>query len=446
MIALLSFIAVIVLVVSVHEYGHYLAARWFKVRVLRFSVGFGKPLLSRQDAHGTVWTLAPILLGGYVRLLDRDSARELNLPAAEGMEARPPWQRIVIYAAGPLANLLLSLGITLLLLAGGQQGLRPLVDEVRTPSAAASAGLRAGEEITHINGDPTPLWQQVESAFTDGILRDTPLTVHTASGGVYPLPVSADHLPALEAHGSGALALGILPSLRHIKLTLATVMAESPAARGGLRSGDVLVMMDDTVLEHWHDAVSVIEQNAARAISVIVWREDAALTLTVTPAESLQGGRTHGYLGVAPVVDREALRAQLVTVTYSPVQWVAAAVAQTGADITRALTFLKLLFSARISNEHISGPVGIAVQSGEAASLGAGVWLRFVTLISTSLGILNLLPLPLLDGGQIILNMIEWARRRELAEHTLRLWNICGALTIFTLMAFVILNDLVRLL
>ena len=443
---LLSFFAVIALVVFVHEYGHFLAARLCKVRVLKFSIGFGKPLCYWQDKRGTIWVLAPILLGGYVRLLDKDAFRQLKLPpkwAEEAVEKSTHLQRIFIYAAGPLANFVLSLGITLALLAGGQQGLRPLVDGVRENSAAAAAGLVQGDEITRINGEEIALWQHVETALVDGILSEAPITIHTQNGGEHTL--HGDHLAALEAHGSSSQALGITPYLRHLKLTIASVVEDSPADRAGLRASDALVMMNDTVLDHWHDAMAAIENSSGSPLTVVVWRSGAPLTMTVIPDSVRQGGRTYGQIGVWPMVEPEALRDMVVTQRYTIPQWIGASVKQTGGDIARVVIFLRLLFSARVSKDQVSGPVGIARQSGMAARLGPEVWLRFVSLISISLGIINLLPIPMLDGGQIVLNVIEWARRRELAGIALRLWNTCGALIILSLMSFAIINDFLQL-
>lgn len=441
----LSFLAVILIVVSVHEYGHYVAARCLGVRVLRFSVGFGKPLFMRRDSHGTEWAIAPILLGGYVRMLDADALHGTNLPREESIEAQSHWRRIVIYAAGPFANLLLSFVIILLLLTGGEQGLRPLVDSVRAQSPAANAGMAAGQEITRINGEEIVLWRQADIAMVDAVLEGGEVAVEMDNGSRYVIPAGEAQFADMLEHGGAAAALGVYPFQRYIKLTVSTVQPESPAAQAGIRPGDALVQMDGVLLEHWRDAVAVIERSAGRSVPIIVWRDRAALTLTATPQQVKSERREKGYLGVSPQVDAALVQPLLTTLAYSPLQLPAKAVQRTFADVQRTFSFLGLVFSAHVPREQISGPIGIAVQSGEAATLGIAVWLRFITLISTSLGILNLLPLPLLDGGQIVLNVIQWACRRDFADSVLRVWQGFGAAVILLLMVFVIINDILQL-
>lgn len=444
MLALISFLGIIVVVVAVHEYGHYLAARSFGVLVLRFSVGLGKPIWRRRDRRGTEWVLAPFPLGGYVQMLDAETAERHNLPREMTMEARHPLERIVIYAAGPVANIVLAFVLSVALLAGGEQGLRPLVDRVAPDSPAARVGMVAGEEIVAVNGDEVRLWRQVRIAIADAVLGEEPVVFATRAGRTYTIPAEALSLDDVAA-GRELDAIGMSPFMDYVSLRLAIVVPDGPAAAAGMRVGDEIVQLGDQVMEDWYQAADLIAANPNVAMSAVVWRETAAVAMTVRLDGVRRGGREVGYLGVAPVIDREALVRERVSVSYSAPQVVAAAASRTAGDVARAVGFLWLMVSGEASGTHVAGPVQIAATSGEAAALGFGAWLRFLTLISTSLGILNLLPLPLLDGGQIVLNVIELLRKRGLNARWQRLWNMTGVFLLLTLMLFVIINDIVRL-
>ena len=445
MLAIISFILIILIIVSVHEYGHYVAARYFGVRVLRFSVGFGKPLLLRRDRHGTEWVLAPVPLGGYVRMLDAESAAQHNYPPEEAIEAKSHWQRIIIYAAGPFANIVLSFVLLLVILSNGEQGLRPLVENVRATSPAATAGISGGDEIAAINDTTINTWRQVEVALADNLVAGGDIQVAMVDGAVYEIAAVPEALAEIETLGSPAAVLGLVQQQNYIKLQIATVQPDSPAAAAGVRVGDTLIMLNGIFVERWDEAVQIIAAHPQQPIPVVVWRDNSALTVTVTPSEVKRGRRKVGYMGISPTIDRAALAPLLVTVSYSPPELVVAAVKNTGQDIARAVSFVRLLISGGASRTQVSGPVGIATQSADAAMLGFGVWLRFVTLISTSLGILNLLPLPLLDGGQILLSVLQCVSRRKFSDKTLRLWHISGAAILLALMTFIIINDIVQL-
>lgn len=445
MLVVISFLLVILIVVSVHEYGHYLAARCFGVRVLRFSVGFGRPLLRRRDRRGTEWVIAPIPLGGYVNLLDADTAARCGYPAMETMEAKRHWQRIVIYAAGPLANILLALLIAVALLAGGERGLAPLVDHVRPGSPAAAAGVAAGSELAAINGADIRIWRHAERALADAIIGGEDIRLATRAGAQHRIATAALSLADIEQQrGSAAAALGLHPYERHVKLELATVLPDSAAAAAGLQAGDTLVAMDGKVLERWREAVDIISRHPGQPLQLVVWRESQALTVTVTPGQRTHLRQVSGYLGVAPVIARDELLPLVATVSHAPPALAAAALRQTADDVARIASFIRLLLSGELSRRQLHGPIGIAVQSGEAAALGLPVWLRFVALISVNLGAINLLPLPLLDGGQIVLSVVQWLNRRQISERFLQGWNILGVALILTLTAFVILNDIIQ--
>lgn len=465
MLTLLSFIAVIIIVVSVHEGGHYLAARAFGVRVLRFSVGFGKPLWLRKDKHGTEWVLAPIPLGGYVRMLDKDAGAQPAYPKHEYLESLPQGKRIVIYAAGPFANFVLSLLVLMVFLLSPERGVSPIVGEVYAESAAADAGMVEGEVLLSINDEPTPVWRHVELAMVDALLTEAEITIATENDKEYILLPSEDALGAIERGERAAGAVGLAGYTDYVKPIVASVLAGSAADAGGLQKGDRFVAINDEVHERWLPFLQAITARPNEAVTLIMWREEStanesaanlsttdaagagfAYTTIVTLDAATRGNETIGRLGVAPVWDEDDVARIVVTVNRTFSRWLRDSFYQTYADIARTLSFLKLLIVGRMSAEQLSGPIGIAVYSGEAAERGINTWLRFLALISTSLGILNLLPLPLLDGGHIVISVVQIASRRQLPDWFLRRWDMAGVGFLLVLTAWVIFNDITRLL
>ena len=264
MLTLLSFIAVILIVVGVHELGHYYAARACGVRVLLFSIGFGKPFWAHRDKNDTVWALAPIPLGGYVQMFDADSPPRFNkYPDSERLSSCPHWKRIFIFAAGPLANFLLAFLVLLVVLLAPERGAAPIIGEVRAGSPAAVAGVQPGETITQINGVQTPLWKHAQLAMVDALLGGDTATIATDNNRSYVLAVGDVDVDGIA--DNGALAeVGIEEYTGYIKAEVLTVQADSPAAAGGLRAGDAFVAVNDTLHDRWMPLLQTIRASPAR--------------------------------------------------------------------------------------------------------------------------------------------------------------------------------------
>lgn len=445
MTELLLFLVVVVVVVSVHEMGHYLAARSCGVRVLRFAVGFGKPLLSRFDRRGTEWCLCPIPLGGYVRMVvDPAEAAERGLPARESLEGVSLPKRAWIIFAGPLANFLLALLLLFLVALAGETGLRARVAEVPAGSLAAAAGMAPGDEIVALDGRPVLLWSTVFGELLPAVgVRDVAVRVR-GGGGARELTLALAALPPAALDDPELPErLGMVPDLSFVTLELATVVDGSPAQAAGLEAGDYVIAANGEVVYAWRDFVTAIRANAGVEMTVIYERGGGEGVALVTPEAAVgDDGSTFGRLGVIPAIDEERRAALLATERAGPVDAAAQAGRRTWVFIATTGRFFRWLVGGEISAANLAGPVGIARTATAAADRGLTVFLLFMAQISVSLGVLNLLPIPILDGGHLLRYALEGLLRRPLPARIVNLATIAGAALLAALMVFVIYNDL----
>ena len=440
MLALIGFLLTIIIVVTVHEFGHYLAARFFRLRILRFSVGFGKPIWTHTDKRGTEWVLAPIPLGGYVRMLEQEEASISGLPFAQTLESRPPWQRFVVFGAGPLANFILAALLYTGMSMVGEQQVRPVVGDVRPDSPAALAGFAKGDEIALVNNRSVESWREVWARFVDSVAEEQAVLVRTITGAERVIP--AGNL-SLDDMAEGLYkGVGVSRDFSYLTSAIKRVVPGAPADRAGVAAGDVVVMANDVLVEDFEDLLTQVVNSPNSPLTLVLWRDGEDLK-TVAQLDGRENGR--GFLGVEPEVDSEKYDAIVSIVRRGPVEALLLAVVRVWEEIARVFKFLWLLVTLQLSAEHLSGPVGIANQAGAAAELGALSFLRFLAFISVNLGAINLAPLPLLDGGQMVLCVIQSIRRRPLPDR-IRAWlERFGVALIVGLMTFVIINDILKL-
>ncbi|MDM5148032.1 RIP metalloprotease RseP [Candidatus Persebacteraceae bacterium Df01] len=444
MTTLLAFAAMIMLVVAVHEWGHYLAARYFGVRVLRFSVGFGSPLLKKTDTNGTEWVLAPIPLGGYVRLLDKHTAESMpDANTQQTMEAQSNWARFVIYAAGPMANIVLAFIVLTGVLMAGESGLLARIGKVEINSPAMQAGLAGGDDIMRINGQKTMLWRQALPAMANAVVSGQAMKIETDSG-VYTIPAGTLLPAAVEEEF--LKAVGTYPDVSYLTPVITAVAPDSAAAAAGIVPGDTIVAVNDTVVEDWQDLVDVVKGRAGMPTPIILWRDSVAITVMATLATAQIGRQVIGRLGVSPSVSLEKMNALLVTVQLGPFAALAQAAKRTSRDAIGTFAFLGRILSGDLSlQKNVSGPVGIAVGAGAAANAGFIAWWGFVALISISLAVFNLLPLPLLDGGQMVICIVQSIIRRPLPDKIIGIIDRLGIALLLCMMGGIIFLDLAKL-
>ena len=442
MTVLLAFAAIIVIAVFVHEMGHYLAARFYGVRVLRFSVGFGPALISRKDKHDTEWVLAPIPLGGYVQMLDGETAKSAGIAYNKSLEGINNFQRFVVYAAGPFANLILTAVLAAGLAMHGDIGLKPMIGKVDSQSAAAQAGAQRGDIIDSVNGEPVVIWRQAANEMAAAVINGNSINWTTTNGAQRTIPSGDVEVKDLD--GGLFSALGMHPDQSYISPQAATVIKGGAADKAGIQAGDIVVLIGDSVIDDWADLRLAVAERPGADTPVVVWRDGAEVRLTARIGERLRGGRREGVLGIAPTLLTAKLDAMRATLRLDFIPALASGIGKSAGYVSNTFTALWHIIAGNISPDNISGPIGIAVHAGAAARGGLGDFLRFLAFISASLAAINLLPLPLLDGGQMLVCIIQAARRKPLSPKVVAAITKAGGALLLTLMLAVIINDIFK--
>ncbi len=433
--------------VTFHEYGHFWVARRCGVKVLRFSVGFGRPLFRWYDCQGTEFVLAAIPLGGYVKMLDE---REGDVPPAlldRTFNRKTVKQRFAIVSAGPLANFLLALVFFWALAILGTEQIRPVVGAVEVDSLADRAGLTAGQEIIEINGKPTNGWSEVnlqlirrlgETGSLEMLVQDG------ESGQPRRLQLELkDWLKGAEEPDPIG-SLGIRPWRPVIDPIVAQLDPEGPAQAAGVRLGDRLVSLDDQPLSEWQQVIDRVRPLGGQSVSLQIEREGQVIDLPVELAERGEGNERRGYLG-AGVSGGEWPAEMLRNVSFGPFEAVGEGLRRTWTMSILTLDSLKKMLFGELSVKNLSGPITIAKVAGASAQSGVGDFLNFLAYLSISLGVLNLLPIPVLDGGHLLFYLVEWVRGRPLSDRV-QGWGVqIGISLVVGVMLLALVNDLGRL-
>ncbi|MFF7708049.1 sigma E protease regulator RseP [Pseudomonas sp. NPDC007930] len=433
--------------VTFHEFGHFWVARRCGVKVLRFSVGFGMPLLRWHDRQGTEFVVAAIPLGGYVKMLDE---REGDVPAALAhlsFNRKPVLQRIAIVAAGPIANFLLALVFFWAVAMLGSQQVRPVIGQVQDGSLAAAAGLVAGQEIVSVDGEQTRGWAGVNMALVGRLGESGNLRIGVLDAGSQ-APVV--HTVKLDRWLKGSdepdpiHSLGLQPWRPALEPVLAEIDPDGPAKAAGLLAGDRLLALDGAALGDWQQLVDTVRKRPDAAVTLSVQRGAERLELPVTLASRGEGKDAAGYLG-AGVKPVQWPADMLREVRYGPLEAVAEGARRTWAMSVLTLDSLKKMLFGELSVKNLSGPITIAKVAGASAQSGLGDFLNFLAYLSISLGVLNLLPIPVLDGGHLLFYLIEWVRGRPVSDRV-QGWGVqIGISLVVGVMLLALINDLGRL-
>ena len=446
-----SFIIAIGVLVTVHEFGHFWVARRVGVKVLRFSIGFGRPLWIRRGAvDNTEYVIAAIPLGGYVKMLDESEGDVAVHESHRAFNRQSLWKRIAIVLAGPVANFLFAIVAYALMFMIGVSGLKALVGDVQPDTVAARAGLEAGEQIVAINGREVGTWEDVIQAVLRESLdhKATPVTV-----------LSVDSLPRIRSidlstvaiddltQGQFFTTMGMSPARPLIEARIGTVQVGGAGAQGGLRTGDLILAGDGESITSWGGWVRFVQERPNHTFEALVQRGDAQLALSITPASVRVGERTIGRIGVGveQVIADAAFSSYYVTDRLGPLDAL-----RKGAMRTYDMSILTLrmfwnMLTLDVSVENLSGPISIAQYAGASAQIGISRFLQFLAIVSVSLGVLNLLPVPLLDGGHLLYYAAETLLGRPLSEAAQFAGQRVGIALLVGLMGLAFYNDLSRL-
>ena len=436
-IDILAFIVAISVLVAVHEYGHYIVGRWTGMKVLRFSIGFGTPLWTHvgKAPDNTEYCVSAIPLGGYVRFLD---TREGPIGAADEGRAfnqRPIPARIAVLLAGPAFNFLFAIIAYWFLFMDGVPALRPVIGEVAPDSYAAAAGLEPGEQIVKVGDKPVLGWQDTLFATLDEMVSQNRIAMQLEDTDGKRREVIIDVPPgrAAELTEPGALLDGLGFSIGAPPAVIGNLQADGAAAKAGLEDGDRIVAIDSGRISGFADLIAAVEPRANQRVTVEFIRDGERQSLTATLGSREVDGKVNGFLGVGRLYDDIGVFNSF-----------AAALRSTWEKSVFTVQMLGRMVLGDVSWKNISGPINIAQIAGDTAERGFDYFVDFLIIISISLGILNLLPIPILDGGQIVYQLAEWAKGSPVSERAQILGQQVGIFALLLLMSFAFYNDIAR--
>lgn len=433
------------ILVTVHEYGHYWVARRNGVKVLRFSIGFGQPIWRKTNSEGTEFVVAWIPLGGYVKMLDE---REGDVEEHErhlSFNSKRPAQKIAIALAGPLANFLFAVFAFTLMYMVGVRDLTALVNEPIVGSPSALAGLEARDLVLRIDGTDVSGFTGMNMALAarvgdSGVIR---LDVER-NGRVINIEIPIERWLADQSSPRLLAALGLRPYLPPQPVTIGEVVPGEAAQRDGLRAGDVIVRVGEQRVADWNAWVQTIQQSPQQPLELTVLRNQSTLQIEVTPNARNVDGDIQGYIGAAAKVP-EWPEDQLMIVRYAPWTAVWRGIQETQNMIVLSYEMIGKMITGAVSLRQVGGPITMAQMAGQSVESGFEVFVGYLAMISISLGIVNLLPIPVLDGGHVVIHSIEALRKKALSDRAQLIAVQIGLLFIFALMALAFVNDIGRL-
>ncbi|TLZ20551.1 MAG: RIP metalloprotease RseP [Gammaproteobacteria bacterium] len=446
----LWFVIAVGLLVTVHEFGHFWVARRLGFKVLRFSVGFGKPLWKYVHPEGHEYWISPLPLGGYVKLLDEREGPVAPHELARSFTRRPPWQRIVVLLAGPAFNILFAVLLLWgMLWVNGVTEVRPLVGEVTAGSVAAAAGLRSGDEILAINGAAVAGERDVVFGLLDAMSSrgEAALSVRGSGGELRNAKLrvpDAEQRRRLTEPAELFRGLGFQFWTPPLPAVLGQVMPDGPAARAGLVAGDEIVAIDGEPVHDFREIVALISAHPGERVTVDYRRRGIAQRVQLQVLSEQVAGKRIGRIHVTQPPGRGYPESMLRHTELGA----AVALARAGGEawtmsVLQARLFWRMVLG-RVSLKNLSGPLSIAEFAGESAQAGVAAFLGFLVLISLSLGFLNLLPIPILDGGQIVFQLVEWLKGSPLSERAQALGQQVGIALLIVLMGVALYNDIAR--
>ena len=445
--SIFGFIIALGILVAVHEFGHFWVARKLGIKVLKFSVGFGRAIWSRTASDGTVYALGAIPLGGYVKMLDESEGEVAEEDKPRAFNRQPIWKRMLVVLAGPMFNFFFAIAAYSLVFAGGMEGLTPVVGKVVEGSVAESDGFRSGDLLLSVDGRKLNTWQEQRLyLFSKALARKTvQYEVQTSDGRKITRELNLANVPMskidarLVAGGIGLI--GWYPTVLPV---IDQVVSGKPAFNAGLKQGDLITAIDGEKISSWDDVVNLISASPGQQLKLDVSRNGYSESIFVAPETVMDGDREIGRIGISvQPVDVPADR--IVTVNYGLMESLYRGTETTWMMSVLTLRMLAKMVTLEISSKNISGPITIAQYAGKSAQVGFSSFILFLAIVSVSLGVLNLLPIPVLDGGHLLYYTIEAVTRKPVSEKVMIWGQQVGILLLFLLMSLAVYNDLGRL-
>ena len=452
LIKLLAFIAALGVLIVFHELGHYAVARLCGVRVLRFSVGFGRTLWSRVvGPDQTEWAIAALPLGGYVKMLDE---REGQVAAAEVHRAfnrQSVWKRFAIVSAGPAANFVLAVVLYWLLFMGGVQEARPILSAPPAGTTAAIAGLQRGDVIRAVDDEAVQTWQDTRWRILQSAMERRPvrLEILNSQNELSWHKLDLSDFPVDKLEGDPLSRIGLQLFRPDVPPVIGKLAENDVAEKAGLLPGDRVLSADGRSMAVWEEVVAAVRARPGQAMTLEIDRAGKILIVSLVPQAVEAGGgaaRRIGRIGAAPEIPENAMRALTILARYDAVTSISMAAARTWDTSVFTLRMIGKMIIGDVSLRNLSGPITIADYAGQSAQLGLAPFLSFLALISISLGVLNLLPIPLLDGGHLMYYMVEILKGSPVSERMMEMGQRVGLTLLMFLMAFAFYNDINRVL
>jgi regulator of sigma E protease len=449
--SILAFVVAIGVLITFHEFGHFWVARRCNVRILRFSVGFGRPIWKREfGSDRSEFVIAALPLGGYVRMLDE---REGDVPAADAHRAfnrKPLAQRTAIVAAGPVFNFLFAALAYWIIFMVGITGLKPIVGEVVPGSPAEQAGFRIGDEILRIDDAATGTWISVANIAVNAVVKGGAINfvVRGREGGERVLELDLSRISIDDMAGGQLLQqIGVEPERPVIPALIGDIVPGGAAETAGMRSGDRVIRADGADVRDWEHWVEIVRAHPGRTLAVEIERDGARVALVLTPEPVIDdNGRSIGRIGAAVAAAALDIEALVGRDRYGPVDAFARGWIRTWDMSVLTLRVLGKMIVGEASVRNLSGPISIAQYAGESAGVGIVAFLGFLAIVSVSLGVLNLLPIPLLDGGHLMYYLMELVKGSPVSESTQIVGQHVGLAMLLGLMGLAFYNDILRLL
>ncbi len=442
-----AFVVALGILITVHEFGHFWVARRLGVKVLRFSVGFGKPLWSRRVGPDRMeLAIGAFPLGGYVKMLDEGEGEVPPQEVHRAFNRQKTWKRMAIVVAGPLFNFLFAIVAYWGAYMVGVEGVKPVVGKVVEGSIAEQAGFHAGDLILSIDGMKVQSWGQRRLYLFQRALDHArvEMDVRTAQGRAESRELDLSNLPLRDVNASllerGIGLIGFIPE----PLPVIGALEPGPAERAGMKVGDRVVGINGKPVHSWEDLVRLISKHPGESIHVDAERDGARLGFDIEPDTVEQDGHKIGRIGIRPQFD-ELPDDMRVKVRYGVVEALTEGINNTWSMSVLTVEMLYRMLKLQVSAKNISGPITIAQYAGYSAKVGAVQYILFLAVISISLGVLNLLPIPVLDGGHLMYYIIETVKGGPLPERVMIVGQQVGVALLVGLMVLAFYNDLTRI-